>query len=312
MPALSSCGGNLGGTRDSAPNAGPVEKSVLSVGTMPIVGAAPLGLAAREQFFHDQRLSVRPIKIRSGAVSVPALLRGELDVTFGNYVSFIAEQARGADIKIIAEASRAATGNFAICVLPSSDIQTIDDLRDQQIGVNARDNIATLLTNTVLTRHGITSGDIEYVEIGFPDMIAALQRGEVEAAFLPEPFLTQAKINLGVRTILDPCEGQNEGIPIDGYAVTAEFAAKHPKTVRAFQRGLRMAQYACADPNKLIPELVKTTKVDQGIASLVSPSVYPISVEAQAIQRVAELMRQAGTLGQTTDVTAMTLESRTR
>ena len=303
-PALSSCGFLNGSSNAEASRA---EQGSITVGTMPIVGAAPLSRAVSEGYFARSGLDVRTSKIRSGAVAVPSLVNGDMHVTFGNYVSFIAAKAQGIDVSIIAEGSRAAEGNFAVAVLPDSSFREPSDLRGTTIGVNARNNIATLTTSSVLLSHGITPEDVNYVEIGFPEMALALERGQVDAAFLPEPFLTDAKVSLGVQTLLDPCSGATEGLPIDGYAVMSEFARTNPNTVRSFQQGLLPAQRDCQDRTLLQPQLVTSAKVSNDIAALVSQSVYPTSLNTVGLQRVADLMVQFGVLRQPVDVASMVI-----
>lgn len=305
--ALTGCG-LLEGSEGASEGNGQVETAKLQVGTMPIVGAAPLGLAHKKGWFKENSLDVTTKLVKSGADALPTLVGGDLHVTFSNYVSFIKAKAEGIDVRIIAEGSRSAPENFAIVTRKDTDIHEPKDLRGKRIGVNALKNIATLTTSSVLRSHGVRSDEVEYIEFPFPDMAATLDRGDIDAAFLPEPFLTQAKIGSGVRTILDPCSGATENLPIDGYGVTGEFADKNPKTIQAFQKSLLKAQEACSDQAVLQPQLVETTKVDEKTAALVSRSVYPISLNEVGLQRVADLMLEFNAIGKKVDVAEMVVQ----
>jgi NitT/TauT family transport system substrate-binding protein len=276
--------------------------TALRVGVLPIVGAAPLTLAATQGLFSAGGLTVTSEPVQSGAVALPALVAGDLDVLFSNHVSTIAARSQNLDVRIIAEASRARPDNFAVVTLPDSPVQRPADLAGRTLGVNALNNIAHLTVSAVLGVEGITAGQLSFVEIPFPDMTNALANGRVDAAFLPEPFLSEARRTLAVRTILDPCSGPTAGLPIDGYVVTSAFAEQNPDTVRAFRDALVEAQRRCADRAVLEPLLVSSARIAPETATRISASTYPTTTEPAQIQRVADLMLQFGALTAPVDV----------
>jgi NitT/TauT family transport system substrate-binding protein len=283
------------------------DTSRLRVGVLPIVGAAPLTLAVEEGLFTGAGLTVTTEPIQSGAVALPALVAGDLDVLFGNHVSTIAARARDLEVVIVAEASRARPDNFSVVTLPGSPVQRATDLAGRTIGVNALNNIAPLTVSAVLDAEGIAPDALTFVEIPFPDMANALANGRVDAAFLPEPFLSEARRTLGVRTILDPCSGPTDGLPIDGYVVTADFAEQNPGTVRTFRDALVQAQRRCADRAVLEPLLVSSARIAPETAARISASAYPTSTDAAQVQRVADLMLRFGVITEPVDVSAMVI-----
>src|SRR5689334_5646324 len=190
-PVLTACSALGGSSEAAAPEgapAGDVEKPALNVGVLPIVGAAPTTLGVRDGLFQQAGLTVTPQRIQSGALSMPALVNGEFDILFTNYVSAIAAKSQGIDVVIIAEASRALPDNFGIVAMPTSPLDGPAALVGQTIGVNALNNIATLTTSSVLGVNGVTPQQVNFVEVPFPEMATALEAGRVQAAFLPEPF----------------------------------------------------------------------------------------------------------------------------
>ncbi|MGH3587364.1 MAG: ABC transporter substrate-binding protein, partial [Pseudonocardia sp.] len=205
-------------------------------------------------------------------------------------------------VVIIAEASRARPDNFSVVALPGSPIQRPADLVGRTLGVNALHNIATLTVSAVLDADGIDPGQVTFVEIPFPDMTNALANGRVDAAFLPEPFLSEARRTLSVRTILDPCSGPTADLPIDGYVVTRSFAEENPTAVRTFRDSLAEAQRRCADRAVLEPLLVSSARIAPETASKISASAYPTTTDPAQIQRVADLMLRFGALTAPLDV----------
>jgi NitT/TauT family transport system substrate-binding protein len=276
--------------------------TTLRVGVLPIVGAAPLTLAVEQGLFAAGGLTVTTEPVQSGAVAIPALVAGDLDVLFSNHVSTIAARAQNLDVVIIAEASRARPDNFAVVTLPDSPVQRPAELAGRTVGVNALNNIAHLTVSAVLDAEGIGPGQLTFVEIPFPDMSNALANGRVDAAFLPEPFLSEARRTLSVRTILDPCSGPTADLPIDGYVVTSRFADENPDMVRGFRDALVEAQRRCADRSVLEPLLVSSARVAPETAARISESAYPTSTDPAQIQRVADLMLRFGALTEPVDV----------
>ena len=67
------------------------------------------------------------------------------------------------------------------------------ELVGRRIGYDAPGTIAHVALMKWLKRGGVRVGDVTLVRAAFPDMIGALARGDVDAAVLPEPYLTIAK-----------------------------------------------------------------------------------------------------------------------
>lgn len=306
--AMTGCANSLGSTQSATvPRTEGIEQPELLVGALPIVGAAPLHLAAQEGLFQQAGLNVRLQQVASGAFAVPELLSGKLDITFSNYPSLIQNFARGGPARIIAEGSRAAPDNFAVVAESDSRLNEASDLAGKTVGVNAFDNVATLTTNAQLQTAGIRPEQVRYVQRGFPKMTDALLSGEVDAAFLPEPFLSAAEVQHGVKRLVDPTAGAAAQIPVDGYGALAPLIEKCPNTLRAFRSALREAQRRCQNPATLRTVLQRDLKIDERISAVLSPSRYPLSTDVTSLQRVATLMELFGNLQAPLDIGPMVI-----
>lgn len=298
-----------GGCAISEGSTDQVEQRDLLIGALPIVGAAPLYLAAREGLFEQVGLHVRLQKVTSGAFAVPELLAGRLDITFSNHPSLIQNFAARGPARILAEGSRAAPDNFAVVAPHNSPLREVRDLRGRRVAVNAFHNIATLTINVQLQSSGIRADEVQYVQMDFAEMTGALLAGAIDAAFLPEPFLSAAEIHHGVKRLLDPTSGAAAEIPIDGYGALASLVEQKPNTVRAFRTALAEAQQRCRNPVTLTSVLERDLKIDRQIADVLSPSDYPISTDTTSLQRVATLMRMFGSLDREIDIGPMVVST---
>ena len=73
----------------------------------------------------------------------------------------------------------------------SSSIQTPADLAGKTIAVNALKGVGEVMIRAALEKSGVDPNSIKLLALPFPAMRAALANGQVDAAWMPEPFLSQ-------------------------------------------------------------------------------------------------------------------------
>ncbi len=285
-----------------------LEKTDLTIGMLPLPEVAPVQIAINRGFFKAEGLNVKHTLIEGGGAALPTLLSGGFDVLHSNYVSaFTAASQKVADLKVIAEATVATPGSFVLMTAPGSHVTKVEDLKGKTIGVNTKRNVAMLTTSVTLKVHGldIDRDKIEFAEIPFPNMWQALKSGQVAAAFLPEPFVSAAAADGGVK-LADLMTGPTDSFPIAGYFVTADFASKNPNTVAAFQRALLKAQAIAASDRKAVAEVLpQYTKITAQTAEIMQLPGFPITTNAVRLQRVSDLMSEYGYLSKPFDVTSL-------
>ncbi len=278
---------------------GGLEKSKITVGTMPAIDVAPLHMAIQRGYFKEAGLEVELQPIQGGAAGIPLLANGELDVTFGNWVSFFkAQEEQVVDLKIVSDGYQADDGMFLTMTMPGNGVDKVTDLKDgkKKVAVNTRKNLNELSLIAAMQTRGVQPEDVEFVVMPFPDMPAALQRGDVQAASMIEPFISQAN-QLGAKTLVDTATGPTADIPIAGYAGTQKFAEENPKTAAAFQRVMHRAQTEASQDRAQVEDVLPSyAKIDEKTAALVRLGVFPTTLEAGRLQRVAELMQANGEL----------------
>ena len=286
---------------------GGLEKTSIVVGAVPAADTAGLYIAQQQGFFADAGLHVTIKPIVSAEDAISTQLAGGFDVTLGNYVSYIAADAeQHADLRIIAEGSVIQPGNQEIVTPAGSRITTLAGLRGATLAVNVRNNIGTILIGEVLQEDGLSLPDVRLVPIPFPQMIAALGDHKVQAAWLPEPFLSAAGEQIGAQEVTDLDQGATTGFPIVGYAVTRAWEQKYPKTAAAFLGALERGQ-AIADSDRAAVEHAAETflGVPPQTAAVMALPGFPLGVDRLRLQRVADAMRRFGLLSRAFNVGQM-------
>jgi NitT/TauT family transport system substrate-binding protein len=282
---------------DSAP-----EQPHLRLGVLPIVDDAHLLRAQAAGYFAAEGLTVDLITVQGGAAALPRLTGGDLDLTFTNYVSVLLAQAQGGDFRFVDGGYEAGRNTLLIMTKPGSAVRSPQDLAGRKIAVNTRRNIVELTARSALETAGVDPATVTFVEVPFPDMAATLRDDKVAAAYMVEPFITQAALSFGAVSALDAGSGATEGIPIGGVAVTAAFAAKNLRTVAAFRRAVARAQADMTDRSVVEKTLPTYTKINPDTAALIALGSWPAALDRVRLQRDVDLMRQYGVL--TTDLDA--------
>ena len=292
---VASCAALGGSGSAPAPGAGGVEKPVLRGGMLNIVDTASFFVAQQRGYFQAEGLAVEPVTAQGGASSVPGLLGGSLDVAFGNYVSFFLAQSQGiGQFTLISDGYQAGPDTFVMLARPDGAVRRPADLAGKRVAVNTFRNIVELNARSALQANGVDPATVQFVEVPFPDMAAALSTGRVDAASMVEPFITSASRSIGAVPILDTASGPTQDIPLAGYGTTARFARENPRTVAAFQRAMTRGQQAASDRRTVEEVLPTYIRIDQSTVSLINLGTYPQSLEATRLQRVADLMQEFG------------------
>ncbi|GAB3506679.1 ABC transporter substrate-binding protein [Amycolatopsis cihanbeyliensis] len=304
---LTGCGLLGGDEPEPGPAGSDLEKPSITVAVLPSMDTLPVFLAAERGYFAEEGLEVRTQLTRSGADAVTKLIGGDMDIAFSSYPAFLLPQARDvADLRLVAAVTELAPGNTAVVAGPGSPVRDAGDLAGKRVAITARNTLSHLLVAQAAAERGVDPGGIEWIELPFPDTPGALSRGEVDAAFLTEPFLTQATAEQEVRPIHDFASGSTEALPVGGFAATAEFAAANPRTVAAFRQALdRATEEAATNHGAVRPLLIEVGKVDPAIAGQVGWTSFTPALEPERIQRVADVMVEREALDAPLDVATM-------
>ncbi|WP_157996083.1 ABC transporter substrate-binding protein [Thermomonospora amylolytica] len=296
--AAAGCGGSDDGTAGGA-----VEKKKIKVATLPMVNDAPVAIALKEKLFEAEGLEVQAVPVAASTQALPGLKNGSIDVVFGNLATFLQAQDQGAmDVRIVAEGTTLTPKFMGVLVMPNSPIKTIGDLQDKKVTVHVLNNIQALTLNTIAKANNVDPKRIRYTQVIFPQMPAAMQKGDVDAIHTLEPFLTEATTKLGARLVVDGGQEPVTNLALDGYIATAEWARKNPKTAAAFQRALFKAQARATDRKVIEEVLPEFAKLDPQTARIMTMPGFPTSLNTARVQRLADLMHEQGVLKKKMDV----------
>jgi NitT/TauT family transport system substrate-binding protein len=287
---LAACGGD-----DDDGGGGPASLVVQDTAGVP---SAFLSYGVEQGFFSDQDLEVEVQPSQGGATVVPAVTSGSAQIGGSNLVSILLAKDEGLPLKVVAP------GTFvqddpeqdfsAILVAGDSDIRSPQDLEGATLAVNTLKNVAEVTAKESLSKKGVDISQVKLTEVDFPDMVAALDSGRVDAAFAIEPFVTQG-INAGQRVIDRPYVGTKPGLQIGCYFTSEEYLSENRDVVERFHEGIAAtAESISEDPDSFRAFLPEASEIPPPAAEAAILPLWQADSDEDSLELLAELMERYG------------------
>jgi NitT/TauT family transport system substrate-binding protein len=306
--ALALLGGSIAGL--GARRAMAADPTLVRVSIIPIFAVAPHFAAEAHGDFAAENITVTTQPVQSGAVGIPGLVSGSFDVLYTNTVSMLTALERGIDLRIIAEGTRVPhtpPDGVALFKRKGDKIATGKDLEGKTTAINARFTFQWLAISRWVKKTGGDPSKVIFREVPFPSMVDALKSGQVDAAFLLDPYKMAASEDPAVELCAWPTSTALPGLSTSLWVVTGKWADEKPQLVRgymrAFMKGAKWVNDNFGKPPYF--DLVASfTKMDPArIAKLATePQVMEIGVDA--INGIGEAMQEFDLLKTKVDVSS--------
>jgi NitT/TauT family transport system substrate-binding protein len=274
------------------------DANTIHVLAVPIDLYAQAYYAADQGFFKAAGLDVEVTTLANGGVTTTALAGGSGDIAVSNTVQIATAISRGIPLTVIAGAgmytSRAPS--TAICVANASPLHTARDLEGKTISVAALNDQATIALKKWMTDNGADYKKVRMIELGYPEMIAGLPAGRIDAAMLAEPWQTTAR-NAGDRLYAKPFDAIAPEFNIGVWATTRAWASAHPDLVKRFASAIyAAAKWANAHHDESALILAKYAKADPKVIGGMIRVVHSTDLEAGHIQPALDAAFEFGQL----------------
>lgn len=298
ITALSGCGLLGGGTEEEPQPDGNLETAAIKVSIMKTTDLAPFHLAREKGYFEDEGLTVEFVDAPSGGESTNKLIAGEVDIAYASYTPFFLAESRKAaqgagGVRLVADASSAGPDSCVVVALPTSSVKSVGDMENKRVAITAPNTISDLLVMATMKANGLDHRSVEWIQTPFPQTADRLKAGEVDAAFVTEPFIQDTKNRAGAVPVFDTAVGPTADLPTAGWASTGDFVEANPNTIAAFQRAMKRGTDLALSNRALVePVLVEFSGVDEQTAKAATLLTFRSTLDAERIQRVPDLMRE--------------------
>lgn len=283
-------GGGGGGGESAAPDED--SPRAITIGALSISETAPLWAAVEAGVFAEHGLDVTVQPIQGGAQAMPALLNGDVDFSVGQPFGAMRASLQGLDVAIIANyAESYAEGEDINSVVsaPGSDITRPADLAGKKVSVNSLGAAGDLTIMAAVEEDGGDPSAVEFVEVAFPDAKAQLEAGNIDAAWVPEPFVSMI-VGAGGARVVDPYQAVLPGLPTLVIQTTGATVSEDPELVEAVREAFAEA-FSWAEENDALVRQALVTEMslpEEAAAGLPLPR-FTTEVDRDVLQSLADL-----------------------
>jgi NitT/TauT family transport system substrate-binding protein len=298
---LAACGDD-----DDGGGGGEAAAETLSVGVIPIADVAPLYLGMDKGFFKEEQLTIKPQLAEGGAAILPAVVSGDFQIGFSNVISLLIAASKDLPVEIIAQgvlAGKSESQAWAdLLVLKDGPIKQPQDLEGKTIAVNTLNNICEVTIKASLEKDDVAVDTLKFTEVPFPDMNAALEAGQVDAACVVEPFVSQGKV--GKARGIDPFYVRTApDLTVATYFTSSQYAQENPDVVDRFVRAMNKSlTYAQSHPEEVRNVLLDYTEIPPEAAEQIKLPVWRPDLNEPTIERLSELSMKYGLIEEQPDL----------
>ena len=197
----------------------------------------------------------------AGPSAVEALFAGALDATYigPNPAINAFVKSQGEAVRIVAGAT---SGGASLVVRPGID--SPEDLAGTRIATPQTGGTQDIALRHYLAEHGYEvaangAGEVTVVAQENPVTLTAFQAGDVDGAWLPEPWASRLVLEAGAEVLLDKADLWPGGDFVTTHLIVrTDYLREHPQTVRALVEGSVAANRAIEDDPEAAKAIVGT------------------------------------------------------
>jgi NitT/TauT family transport system substrate-binding protein len=212
-----------------------------------------------------------PTKFNAGPEAVGALLGGSLDASFigsGPAINAYAK-SNGEAVRLIAGTT---SGGAQLVVKPT--ITKPEDLVGKTVVTPQLGNTQDVSLKKWLAENKLT-GKVKVTNLENAQTLDAFKKGDVDAAWLPEPWSSRLVLDAGAKVLLDEKTLWPDGkFPTTVLIVRTQFLQEHPETVKALLTGL-VAAIDFANTDKAAAK----TEVNAQLKELTGKALKPAVID---------------------------------
>lgn len=283
----------------------------VTLGTIPIAPLIPAFIAVENGYFAEEGLDVELRPEPGGQDIVTAVFAREFDFGFSNQTSLLIAYSRGLNVRAIASGvvgePDVESAWDGLIVPADSPIQSAANLVGKTVSVNTLNNTPHLVVLRALENAGIEdpADKIRFIEVQFPDAVGAVSAGQVDAAWVVEPFVTVGSFN-DTRVVMRPLIETAPSFLMSAYFTSQGLIEENPALVQAFQRAINKAmQYASDNPEAVreaFPQF--NTNASPQVAAQMALPFWSTELTAADFQEGADLAVRYGFMDAVPDLDA--------
>ena len=285
----------IAGACSSSGATAPLTASVppAAAATASIAPSAAVQMGMDEGIFAKHKLKVELQSGQGGAAMLPAVSTGTMNFSVGNPLSVLLAKNKGLDMKIVTGYSNSlATGNDinGVVAKANSGITSAKDLAGKKVAVNTINAQGDLTIKEVVSQQGGDPNAVQFLELPFQDMGAQLAQGNVDAVWVPEPFLSKLLAD-GNKLVTYNNQAALPGLPTMVTFTSGNYAQQNPEVVNDFKAAMtETLTLAQSNPDKVRALLPAFMKMPENVAKTLRLENFDGKVDEPTLSKLGTLM----------------------
>lgn len=249
----------------------------------------------------------------AGPAEIESFFAGELDIGYiGPIPAINGFSKSNGDIKIIAGASNAGA---VLVARAGSNIKSVADLENKKIAVPQFGNTQHLALLKILTDNALKPSDkggtVSVIQAENPDIKTLMDKGDIDAAFVPEPWGTRLINEIGAEIVLDYnqilLDGESPSTAV--VIVSSEFMKNNPDLVEKFLKAhIELTQYISENSdesaviaNEKIEEITGSKLKDEDFSAAFKKLIITYDPSFKSIQSFIDVYISEGFVSEVKD-----------
>jgi len=261
--------------------------ATVRIGTMSIDPFGETYFGVDQGIYHNNGIDAQLSTLPNGSTIVQSVLGGDLDVGLANIVTVAAAVAKGIPLLMIAPAAlySAKHSYSRLCVAKNSPFKTAKDLDGGTMAVSSLNDFNQLGVAAWLEYNGVPPARVHFIELKFPEMGPALQRGTVQAATIAEPALSSAIHLNEARAFADVYEVIAPEFANIVWFTSKSWLQKNPDTAKRLVSGIyATARWANDHQPQSADILAKVSKMDPAVVAAMTRAYFATSGSPKYVQ----------------------------
>jgi NitT/TauT family transport system substrate-binding protein len=280
--------------------------NVIRLGTSPADSYAEPFYAIAQGFLKQAGIEVALTLLPAASAIVQAVAGNALDVGLADPIQVAHPVNAGVPLAFFAGGGlyRSEAPTTLFVTSKTGPINAAKDLEGQNVAVIALASISSLAVREWLRQNGADQSKVKFIELPFPAMAPALARGTVAAAFLAEPFLTDARND--VRVLGKAYDAIAKSFYISSWFAPRDWLAKNADLARRLRQVVyQTARWANANQPESAPIVADYTKVTLDRVRSMTRTQYATSLDTRNMQPVLDVAFRYQQLERPVDATSL-------
>jgi NitT/TauT family transport system substrate-binding protein len=278
----------------------------IKLGLLPFSESLAAVIADKQGYFKEEGLEVESSKFDSGALAVPVLQSGRLDIVLSSTVSTLQAIGQGLDAVVLAPAAivrETPPDTTTAVIVKKGAIKSPKDLEGKRIGVNVINSTAWLHAVAWLEKHGVDRNKVRFTEVPFPQMNDPLLNGQIDAVVQVEPFRSALMATGNAEIIGWPYVETAPNTDITQYIALTSWTQKHRDTAAKFVRAvIKGAHFAASNEAAMRDINQQFTNLNPALKDKVLLPRLGTAINLKEMSHTMEMMQKYGLLKEPVDL----------